>query len=204
MIDPIGAAAAATATIDQSLRLIRRVSTAIYIYKNDRKDLQFIYDDLISIAQVIELVEAIQEIRTKGVLKALSNMRNHAEKLDSHVQRVKTKSSTGSPLRRATQHFMTGPEDLERANRMVTELGTLKATLILQIQVAHVGLMVQKVGDKREGSSCTHMLDSSVLYDVNQIIETRLGKGQGLKIAEVLQRKNPDGTYSGISVLQYS
>ncbi|KAF4451549.1 hypothetical protein F53441_5506 [Fusarium austroafricanum] len=191
-IDPIGAAAAASATIDQSLKFIRRVSTAIEIHKNGNKDLEFIFNDLCSITQVIELVEAIDEIKTKGVLKALANMRKHAEKLDDHVQQVKKKSNTGSSLRRAANHFMTGPEDLEHTNRMVTELTTVKATLILQIQVAHVGLVVQNEQEKRKNPGCTHMLNSLVLHEVNQVVEQKLGKGQGLKIAEVLRGKNPD------------
>ncbi|RKK08866.1 hypothetical protein BFJ66_g9122 [Fusarium oxysporum f. sp. cepae] len=192
MIDPIGAVAAATASIDQSLRLIRRVSTAIEIHKNGRKDLEFIFEDLSSIAQVIELVQTIEEIRTKGVLKALANMLKHAEKLHDHVQQVKKKSNTGSTFRRAAHHFMTGPEDLEHANRVVKELASLKTTLILHIQVAHVGLVVQNDQDKRANPDCTHMLDSSVLHEVNQVVEQRLGKGQGLKIAEVLRGKSAD------------
>ncbi|KAF5637757.1 hypothetical protein F52700_4459 [Fusarium sp. NRRL 52700] len=191
MIDPIGAVAAATASIDQSLKLIRRVSTAIEIHKNGRKDLEFIFNDLSSIAQVIELVQTIEEIRTKGVLKALSNMLKHAQKLDDHVQQVKKKSSTGSSLRRAAHSFMAGPEDLEHTSRVVKELASLKTTLILHIQVAHVGLVVQNDQDKR--ANCIHMLDSSVLHEVNQLVEQRLGKGQGLKIAEVLRGKSADG-----------
>ncbi|KAG6996438.1 hypothetical protein FocnCong_v016182 [Fusarium oxysporum f. sp. conglutinans] len=192
-IDPVGALAAATASIDQSLKLIKRVSTAIEIHKNGRKDLEFIFEDLSSIAQAIELVQTVEEIRTNGVLKALANMLKHAEKLDDHVQQVKKKSSTGSSFRRAAHHFMTGPEDLDQANRMVNELATLKTTLILHIQVAHVGLVVQNDEDKRQNPGCTHMLNSSVLHEVNQIIEQRLGKGQGLKIAEVFRRKSADG-----------
>ncbi|KAF4332075.1 hypothetical protein FBEOM_14136 [Fusarium beomiforme] len=119
-------------------------------------------------------------------------MLKHAEKLDDHIQQVKKKSITGSSFRRVAHHFMTGPEDLEHTNRMVMELTTLKATLILQIQVAHVGLVVQNNREKRENTSCTHMLDSLVLNEVNQVVEQRLGKGQGLKIAEVLRGKSPD------------
>ncbi|KAF5592322.1 uncharacterized protein FSUBG_10217 [Fusarium subglutinans] len=176
-IDPVGAIAAATASIDQSLKLIRRVSTAIEIHKNGRKDLEFIFNDLFSIAQVIELVQTIEEIRTKGVLKALANMLKHAEKLDDHIQQVKKKSSTGSSLRRAAHHFMTGPEDLEHTTRVVNELASLKTTLILHIQVAHVGLVVQNDQDKRANPGCTHMLDSSLLHEVNHIVEQRLGDG---------------------------
>lgn len=193
MIDPVGAIAAATASIDQSLKLIRRVSTAIEIHKNGRKDLEFIFNDLSSIAQVIELVQTIEEIRTRGVLKALANMLKHAEKLDDHIQQVKKKSSTGSSLRRAAHHFMTGPEDLEHTTKVVSELASLKATLILHIQVAHVGLVVQNDQDKKANPGCTHMLDSSVLHEVNHIVEQRLGKGQGLKIAEVLRDRSADG-----------
>ncbi|KAI1039588.1 hypothetical protein LB505_009550 [Fusarium chuoi] len=192
-IDPVGAIAAATASIDQSLKLIRRVSTAIEIHKNGRKDLEFIFNDLSSIAQVIELVQTIEEIRTRGVLKALANMLKHAEKLDDHIQQVKKKGSTGSSLRRAAHHFMTGPEDLEHTNRVVNELASLKTTLILHIQVAHVGLVVQNDQDKRANPGCTHMLDSSILNGVNHIVEQRLGKGQGLKIAEFLRDRSADG-----------
>jgi hypothetical protein len=192
MIDPVGALAAATATIDQSLKLIRRVSTAIEIHKNVSKDLEFICNDLSSITQVIELVEAIEQIRTKGVLKSLVNMLKCAKRLDDHVQQVMKKSRTGSSFRRVTQHFITGPEELEHINKMVTELTTLKATLILQIQVAHVGLVVPNDQDRRKNPQCTHMLDSLILHHVNQRVELRLGKGQGLKIAEVLRGKSPD------------
>ncbi|KAG4272618.1 hypothetical protein FPRO04_10360 [Fusarium proliferatum] len=192
MIDPVGAIAAATASIDQSLKLIRRVSTAIEIHKNGRKELEFIFNDLSSIAQVIELVQTIEEIRTRGVLKALANMLKHAEKLDDHIQQVKKKGSTGSSLRRAAHHFMTGPEDLEHTNRVVNELASLKTTLILHIQVAHVGLVVQNDRDTSAKPGCTHMLDSSVLHGVNHIVEQRLGKGQGLKIAEFLRDRSAD------------
>ncbi|KAJ4049114.1 hypothetical protein NW756_006333 [Fusarium oxysporum] len=119
-------------------------------------------------------------------------MLKHAEKLDDHVQQVKKKSNTGSSFRRAAHHFMTGPEDLEHTNRVVKELTSLKTTLILHIQVAHVGLVVQNDQDKRANPGCTHMLDSSVLHEVNQVVEQRLGKGQGLKIAEVLRGKSAD------------
>ncbi|EWZ80883.1 hypothetical protein FOWG_15216 [Fusarium oxysporum f. sp. lycopersici MN25] len=119
-------------------------------------------------------------------------MLKHAEKLHDHVQQVKKKSNTGSTFRRAAHHFMTGPEDLEHTNRVVKELASLKTTLILHIQVAHVGLVVQNDQDKRANPGCTHMLDSSVLHEVNQVVEQRLGKGQGLKIAEVLRGKSAD------------
>jgi hypothetical protein len=45
------------------------------------------------------------------------------------------------------------------------------------------------------------MLDSSVLHEVNQVVEQRLGKGQGLKIAEVLRGKSADGMHCGYSVM---
>ncbi|CVK85219.1 uncharacterized protein FPRN_06904 [Fusarium proliferatum] len=120
-------------------------------------------------------------------------MLKHAEKLDDHIQQVKKKGSTGSSLRRAAHHFMTGPEDLEYTNRVVNELASLKTTLILHIQVAHVGLVVQNDQDKRANPGCIHMLDSSVLHEVNHIVEQRLGKGQGLKIAEFLRNRSVDG-----------
>lgn len=140
-------------------------------------------------------MQTIEEIRTRGVLKALANMLKHAEKLDDHIQQVKKKGSTGSSLRRAAHHFMTGPEDLEHTNRVVNELASLKTTLILHIQVAHVGLVVQNDQDKRANPGCTHMLDSSILNGVNHIVEQRLGKGQGLKIAEFLRDRSADGTH---------
>ncbi|KAJ4266059.1 hypothetical protein NW762_004032 [Fusarium torreyae] len=193
MIDPVGATAAATATIDQSLKLIRRVTTAIDHYKHGNSRLEVVCKDLCSTIDTIELVEKLEALRTKGVLKAVANMLKHAKALDHHVERVKEKSSTGSSIRRMAYQFMSGPEELECTNKMVEELTALKATLILQIQVAHVGLIVEMDRERQNNSGCTHMLNSVVLNQVNQVVEQRLGKGKGLKIAEVLQGKKPDG-----------
>lgn len=192
MIDPVGATAAATATIGQSLELIRRVTTTIDLYKNGNQNLEYLCSDLRSTTDTIELVQALEPLRTKGVLMALANMLKHAQKLDKHINGVKEKSSTGSSLRRMAYQFMNGPEELEATNKMVAELTTLKATLILQIQVAHVGLSVDGSQGGQSGPNGTHVLDSFVLHQVNQIVEQRLGKGKGLKIAEVLQGKEPD------------
>ncbi|KAM6520329.1 hypothetical protein FSOLCH5_005121 [Fusarium solani] len=193
MIDPVGAAAAATATIGQSLDLIRRVTTTIDIYKNGNESLEYLCKDLRSVTEIIELVQALEALRTKGVLKALANMLKHAQKLDKHINGVMDKSKTGSPVRRFTHQFMKGPEEIESTNKMVAELTTLKATLILQIQVAHVGLFVERSQEQQNDSGVTHVLNSVVLHQVNHAVEQRLGKGKGLKIAEVLQGKEPDG-----------
>ncbi|RSL41199.1 hypothetical protein CEP53_012894 [Fusarium sp. AF-6] len=192
MVDLVGAAAAATATISQSLELIRRVTTTIDLYKNGNENLEYLCNDLRSTTDIIELVQALEPLRTKGVLMALTNMLKHAQKLDKHINGVKEKSSTGSSLRRMAHQFMNGPEELEATNKMVAELTTLKATLILQIQVAHVGLSVDGSQGGQNGPNGTHVLDTFVLHQVNQIVEQRLGKGKGLKIAEVLQGKEPD------------
>ncbi|KAF4957361.1 hypothetical protein FSARC_11323 [Fusarium sarcochroum] len=191
-IDPVGATAAATATIDQSLKLIRRVTTAIDYYKNGNSRLEVLYEDLCSTTEVIDLVYKLEALRTKGVLKAVANMLKHAKELDVHVQHVREKSGTGSPIKRMAYQFMSGPEEMECTNKMVAELTALKATLILQIQVAHVGLFMEKGREQQNNSGCTHMLNSVVLHQVNQVVEQRLGKGKGLKIAEVLQGKKPD------------
>jgi hypothetical protein len=182
---------AATATIEQSLKLIRRVSTAIELHKNGNSNLEYLCNDLFSIAQVIELVQLVDELKTKGVCKSLANILKHAQKLDHHVQHVKERSRTGSSMRRVVYQFMSGPEDFESTMTMVAELTTLKATLTLHIQMAHVGLVVEH--EKRNNSGGTHILDNIILQEVNQVVEQRLGKGRGLKIAEVLQGKKPDG-----------
>lgn len=193
--DAFGAAAAATATIGQSIQLIRRVTTTIDLYKNGNQNLEYLCNDLSSTAATIELVQGLEPLRTKGVLKALTNMHKHAQQLDKHINGVMGKFNTGSALRRMAHQFMSGPEELESTSKMVAELTTLKATLILQIQVAHVGLSVERGQEGQNGATCTHVLDSRVLYSVNRIVEQRLGKGKGLKIAEVLQGKLPDGAY---------
>ncbi|KAM0541102.1 hypothetical protein ACHAPJ_013383 [Fusarium lateritium] len=192
-IDSVGATAAATATIDQSLKLILRVTTAIDHYKHGNSRLEVVCKDFCSTTEIIELVEKLEALRTKGVLKAVANMLKHAKALDRHVERVKEKSSTGSSIRRMAYQFMSGPEELECTNKMVEGLTALKATLIPQIQVAHVGLIVEMDRERQNNSGCTHMLCSVVLNQVNQVVEQRLRKGKGLKIAEVLQGKKPDG-----------
>ncbi|KAI5457340.1 hypothetical protein BGZ63DRAFT_428057 [Mariannaea sp. PMI_226] len=179
---------AATATIDQSLRLIHRVTAAIDNHKNGNKRLEFLCQDLSSTTEVIKLVQALEDLWTKGVLKSLNNMLKHAQELELHVLSVKKKSSTGHSFRQMAYQFMSGPGELERTNKMVAELMTLKATLILQIQVAHVGLTVGKDQEKQN-----HFVNSVILHKVNEAVEMKLGKGKGLKIAEVLQGKKPDG-----------
>ncbi|RSM11404.1 hypothetical protein CEP52_003019 [Fusarium oligoseptatum] len=192
MAEIFGATAAATGIIGQSLNLIRRVTTTINQYKDHDKRLECIYNDLSGIIDIIKLVEDLEPLRTIGVSNALTNMHEHAEKLDRHVQSLKEKHGTRSQARQMMNQLMDGAQDLEDTKKMVDELTALKATLILEIQVVHIRLFVEKGQAEQNDSSCTYVLNSGFLRRVNQAVEQKLGKGNGLRIAEVLQGKTLD------------
>ncbi|EEU38291.1 uncharacterized protein NECHADRAFT_77108 [Fusarium vanettenii 77-13-4] len=196
MADIFGAAAAATAIIGQSLNLIRRVTSTIKHYKSHDERLECIYNDLSGIIDIIELVENLEPLRTPRVSSAVNNMLGHAEKLDLHVQSLKEKHSTRSPARQVINQLMDGAQDLEDTKKMVGELTTLKATLMLEIQVVNIRLFVERDQTQQNESGCTYVLNKAFLQQVNQAVEQRLGKGNGLRILELLQRKTPDGAYS--------
>lgn len=193
MADIFGATAAATAIIGQSLNLIRRVTSTIKHYKHHDSRLECIYNDLSGIIDIIELVENLEPLRTTRVSNAVTNMLEHAEKLDQHVQSLKEKHSTRSPARQVMNQLMDGAQDLEETKKMVGELTTLKATLMLEIQVVNIRLFVERDQSQQNDSGCTYVLNSDFLRQVNQAVEQRLGKGNGLRIAEVLKRKESDG-----------
>ncbi|KAI8724261.1 hypothetical protein NCS52_00283800 [Fusarium sp. LHS14.1] len=193
MADIFGAAAAATAIIGQSLDLIRRVTSTIKHYKSHDERLECIYNDLSGIIDIIELVENLEPLRTPRVSSAVKNMLGHAEKLERHVQSLKEKHGTRSPARQMINQLMDGAQDLEDTKKMVGELTTLKATLMLEIQVVNIRLFVDRDQTQPTESGGTYVLNKVFLQQVNQAVEQRLGKENGLRILELLQRKSPDG-----------
>lgn len=186
--DPISATAAGIKTIKLCLELVHRVSTAIDLQMTGNSKLETICDDLNSVRDVVKLVDAQEQLKTKGVLKAATNILKITINVDKHVERVRGKSTAGSKGRQITHQFMKGPGEWEILRVMMINLTAAKATLILHIQLAHVGLMVA------QGHGNGNVVNINVLRDTNQNVEKFLGKGKGLIIAEVFKDKQPDGT----------
>ncbi|KAM6532671.1 hypothetical protein FALCPG4_005723 [Fusarium falciforme] len=191
MAEALGATAGATALIGQSLNLIRRVTSTIKHYKNHDSRLECIYNDLSGIIEIIELVGKVEPLGTARVSNAVKNMLEHAKKLDLHIQDLKEKHSK-STARQVMNQLMDGSQDLEDTKRMVDELTTLKATLILEIQVVHIRLFVDRGQAQQTGSGCPYTVNSVFLRHFSQAVEQKLGKEKGHRITEVLQRKKPD------------
>ncbi|KAF7557989.1 hypothetical protein G7Z17_g229 [Cylindrodendrum hubeiense] len=186
MVDPISVAMAGTETVKLCLELVHRVSTAIDLQKTGNSKLETISDDLASVSHVIKLVEAQEELKTKGVLKAVTSIQKITVNVHKYVERVKEKSSTGSKARQITYQFMKGPGEWETLSVMMIHLTAAKATLSLHIQMAHVGLTAV------QGPATFNIINIKVLGDVNQNVEKMLGRG--LLIAEIIKNKQPDGT----------
>ncbi|KAH7009758.1 hypothetical protein EDB80DRAFT_713814 [Ilyonectria destructans] len=184
MADPVSAAAAGTEAIKLCLDLVRRVSTAIDLQKTGNAKLKTISDDLTSVSDVIKLVNAQKELKTKNVLKAVTNIQKITNNVGEYVEHVKRKSTTGSKARQITYQFMNGPGEWETLSVMMIHLTAAKATLSLHIQMAHVGLTTTP------GPRTVNVVNIKVLGDVNQKVEKKLGRG--LLIAEVFKDKKPD------------
>lgn len=191
MAEALGATAGATALIGQSLNLIRRVTSTIKHFKNHDSRLECIYNDLSGIIEIIELVGKVEPLGTARVSNAVKNMLEHAKKLDLHIQDLKEKHSK-STARQVMNQLMDGSQDLEDTKRMIDELTTLKATLILEIQVVHMCLFVKRGQAQQNDSGCPYTVNSDFLRHFSQAVEQKLGKEKGHRIAEVLQRKQPD------------
>ncbi|KAH7125951.1 hypothetical protein EDB81DRAFT_698417 [Dactylonectria macrodidyma] len=186
MADPISAAAAGTEAVKLCLELVRRVTTAIDLQKTGNSKLDTICNDLNSVRDVVKLVEGQEQLKTKGVLKAVTNIQKITMNVDKHVERVRGKSTAGSKARQITHQFMKGPGEWEILRVMMINLTAAKATLSLHIQLAHVGLMVA------QGHGNVSVVNINVLKATNQNVEKFLGAGKGLVIAEVFKDKQPD------------
>ncbi|KAH6972955.1 hypothetical protein BKA56DRAFT_593069 [Ilyonectria sp. MPI-CAGE-AT-0026] len=184
MADPISVAAAGTEAVKLCLELVHRVSTAIDLQKTGNAKLETISDDLTSVSDVIKLVNAQEELKTKGVLKAVTNIQKITINVHKYVERVKEKSTTGSKARQITYQFMKGPGEWETLSVMMIHLTAAKATLSLHIQMAHVGLTAA------QGPQAVNVVNINVLGDVNRKVEKKLGRG--LLIAQVFKDKKPD------------
>lgn len=196
--EAISAAAAGAEAVKLCLDLVRRVTTAIDLQKTGNSKLETICDDLNSVRDVVNLVDAQEQLKTKGVLKAVTNIQKISINLDKHVERVRGKSTAGSKVRQITHQFMKGPGEWEILQVMMINLTAAKATLSLHIQLAHVGLVVA------QGHGNVNVVNINVLRATNKNVEKFLGIGKGLVIAEVFKDKQPDGRTEQFHLVNYS
>lgn len=87
------------------------------------------------------------------------------------------------------RQLIRGPRDNARLNGIMHDLHLAKGSLILKIQVAHVGL-TRSVGD-------AVLVNCEIVERVNAVLQQILGEGKGLRIADLLRDGVPQGAYSG-------
>jgi hypothetical protein len=179
----LGAASAASGLLETSIRIVGRVRKA-----NERqKELIRVLDnhdlELKNIKTIIQIVEDEDALQTAAVAAELVKLREIEKKL---VECLKTLDPGGKgPIRKLAHQLVHGSKDEKTLADIMDELAHAKSDLSVRIQVANVGL-TRTVED-------TIVANAAAIDRIDQLLVPVFGEGRGLKIAQLLKDRSPQG-----------
>jgi len=175
--DILGAAAAAAGLLEGAIRLLSRLRNAYDRQKNMTEVLEQYELQINSINDVASAIIDEDALQTALVARELVKIQTLADKLVKFLKRLDPK---GKGIARQLAHQLVhGTKDEETLADIMTELDREKASLVLSVQLANVGL-TRVLRD-------TVQVNTTVVDRIDQLLTKILGEGQGLKMVGLLK-----------------
>lgn len=150
------------------------------LLETHRKELQ-------NTKQIVNIVLNEEALHIDTVVSDLTDIDSYGTILKDYLIKL---AKERTALQQYTRQLIRGPRDSAKLNGMMHDLQLAKGSLILKIQVAHVGL-TRSVGD-------AVLVNCEIVERVNELLQQILGEGKGLKIADLLRNGVPQGAYSAV------
>ncbi|KAJ5390782.1 uncharacterized protein N7496_001850 [Penicillium cataractarum] len=128
--------------------------------------------------RIVELVQNEDALQTSGAVAMVRRVENLGQGLKRHLMSM---GQPKSALRQFGHQLISGSEDEAQLASFMVRLGRAKQDLILQIQVANVGLA--------KSINNTLLVEMATVNKLHALLQETLGEGKGLKIAEFLRQK---------------
>ncbi|GKT49617.1 uncharacterized protein ColSpa_09798 [Colletotrichum spaethianum] len=159
--------------------------------KHGAKYLQGVRGDVKATLDVLELLNAEKELRQDQVDKAAYQVALKGQNIFQLIHDLGQKSELGGGFKRFMDHLLDGPAEQARLDEMRKELNESKATLILALQMAQVGL-IRSVG---KGDIIVNV---QIVTQIDERVQQCTGSEEGLRLAQLLQQrawKDEDGKW---------
>jgi hypothetical protein len=168
--------------LEQTCGIIRRLRNAHQRQKALVETLQRYHNELKSIKKIMEIMEDEEELHTPPVATELQQLGDLQTKLTKLLSNAKSKTS------QFARQLVQGSTDEKNLATMMDELGQVKATLLLRMQAANVGITKAVGKDVVANAFVIERIDSNL----KELCE-------GLKIAQLIKGRRPSSKHIVIS-----
>jgi hypothetical protein len=184
----LGAAATAARLLEQTISIVGRIIKAQERQKSLVGVLESHNKELASTKEVAQLIVDERALRTAAVASQLVKIDNIAQKLVEHL--CKMDPGQSSSMRRLAHQLVHGSKEEKALSDLMSELESAKSSLVLHIQVAHVGVSRSTQDDL--------VANVALIRRVDATLEKVFGDGQGLRIAKTLENEGILSTSTNI------
>jgi len=170
--------------VETAIRIVRRMAKAYEAQKDLAGTLIRYKSELESVKAIIGAIHDEKTLQTASVKAELLRLKNIEDKLLQHLEQLDT--ARRGALKEFAHQFMHGSSDEKKLAAFMSELGHVKAALLLCVQVASVGV-IRGVGNDL-------VANAEVVNRIDRFLKDELGEGAGLKIAKLLKGRRPSST----------
>jgi len=185
MAEVLAAIQATTALVEQACRFFGRLRQANDRQKGLPEVLARHRSELDSIKAIVGMIEDVDDLQTPSVAKQLVRLEAISRKLAALIKTIDV--TTTKKMFQFARQLVDGSADERRLNDIMGELDQVKATLLLSIKVAHVGVI--QTMDKRV------VANAEAVERIDESLRELVQDWKGLRIARLLKgrRASNDG-----------
>lgn len=174
-----------TALFEQAFRILRRLRAAYERQKNIVDVLNRHETELKSLKTIVGIIEDEDELQIDAVALELGRVKDVQERLKDLL--VSLDPNNKGRVNQIARQFVQGSGDEKKLTVIMNELGTVKQTLLLRIQVAQVGV----IRGMKEGL----IANAEVIQRIDESLR-QVSNCEGLRIARLLKDRIPAGELS--------
>lgn len=134
----------------------------------------------------MQVVHSEQSLQTAAITSQLQKVEGLSQELLILLKQVDLGEK--STPRQIFHQLTCGSKEEQDLDNIIKRMNSMKTNLLIHIQVAGVGLMIDKHNNL--------VANSTIINRVDHVIQEVLGDGRGLKIAGLIKNQPVQGKYS--------
>jgi hypothetical protein len=189
----LSATQAITQLVEQTFQILGRLRTAHQRQKALVGVLARHQNELNSLKNIVKIIKKYEDLQTSSVATELLRLQDTQEKLAKFLTTLDPQSkSRANQIMRQLVH---GSTDEKKLATIMDELVHVKATLLLNVQAANVGVS-RTIGEDL-------VANAAVIQRIDESLRKHIRNCEGLKIAQLLKDRRPSSK-SGTSTPRVS
>jgi len=176
MAEIFASATAASAALEQCIKLFALIHQAVERQKGLPKLIEKYSAEVSQTKTIIEMIEDEEALKTPNVGDAISNLGSVGETLRNYLTKI---SVTKGLLQDFVKQFLIGDQVQEKLESIMRDLGNAKLNLIIPMLLSNVGLTW--------GVGQAVQVNIAAVEAMNKLLTEKLGSGHALKISKLLE-----------------